>query len=941
MRKTYKYIVPVIVAVVWFGTAAATEKVDTDSLKAMPWGKRIELNRATSGAHSYTQEQIEKYPTADLRNSLTGIIPGLEVLETSGDIMPFGTSNVTSLSMNSNNATLISRNFSSILCIVDDVPVPFNQLLLDPNQIESITMLSDVADKATFGPLASSGALYIKTKYGRYNTPTRIHVDVESGVETVDRFPGWANGQQYAALNNYARSTTGYQTLYKNVDAYAANDPYSLQYPNVDYRSLMFRNTKPMTKIGVRVDGGTKTIGYNISINGTRDEGIYKVGPDNSFNKLNFLSRVSTKIGRYVEASVGFIGTLSFLRDNSSSFTSFRATPAIAFPLTLGVSGEADENDDLQGTTIYGVSRTFTNNPYAQLVEGGFSTTRSRNGMFNAAVDFDLSWLLSGLKSRTFVNLNTFYSGVVAKSNDYLAYYWDASLGGQTEISDHKGVKASGKSLGTTSTYQEMNFYEKLSYDYAKHGHALTLDATFYLSSSSQNRNSSNFERQQNLIMSGNYSFKERYVVEAVAQLAGSSRFSKANRYCWFPSVGAAWIASNENFLKESNWVDYLKVRAQAGIIGASDVFSTDYLYDADYSLSNGMRFGPVTSNLWFGNNYRTSKYTTINRMANPDLSWEKLHQVDVGVDARLFGHLSVGVNYFRIRRDGIIADITASIPDMRGWSGISVYDNYNSTLTQGGELALRYSGRAGDWRFSVGGSASYYTTKYERYFADTYAYADYQKRVGTSTDTYWGYVCTGKYTSQEQIDNGPTPLSAVKVGDLIYKDLNGDHIIDDKDTEAIGNTQPKLRYAVNINVAYRNFDLTVVGTGRASYQIAMTNDYFWNGWGDGNYSNFVLENWGGDYPRISYDKITSNFQGSTFWLRDGGFFKIQNVELGYNVPLKKGNAAHIGGLRVFARGANLLTISKIKDVDPEYINSGVSAYPLFRTFTAGVKLTF
>ena len=178
-----------------------------------------------------------------------------------------------------------------------------------------------------------------------------------------------------------------------------------------------------------------------------------------------------------------------------------------------------------------------------------------------------------------------------------------------------------------------------------------------------------------------------------------------------------------------------------------------------------------------------------------------------------------------------------------------------------------------------------------------------------------------------------------MQVGDLKYADLNDDGLIDSNDTRVIGNTTPKVNYSVSINLRYRNFDLTIVGTGRAGFDTALTNSWYWNGWGTDNYSTFVRDNIGGDYPRLAYVKSNNNFQNSSFWLRDGGYFKIQNVELGYNLRFRSQSV--FKGLRVFLRGANLCTISGIKDVDPENINSGVTEYPLYRTFTAGFKLSF
>ena len=253
--------------------------------------------------------------------------------------------------------------------------------------------------------------------------------------------------------------------------------------------------------------------------------------------------------------------------------------------------------------------------------------------------------------------------------------------------------------------------------------------------------------------------------------------------------------------------------------------------------------------------------------------------------------------------------------------------------------MALYWSDRVGELRYSVGGWVAFNRGKYLRYNENVNY--DYQRVTGTAVGSYRGYVCLGKFASQEEIDTSPRQLfdDRTQIGDLKYADLNDDGLIDSNDQRVVGNTSPKADYAVSIDLHYRNFDLSVVGTGRAGFDTALTNAYFWNGWGTDGISTFVRDNIGGDYPRLSYVKATNNFQASDFWLRKGGFFKIQNIELGYN--LRFGKRSAVKGMRVFVRGANLWTISGIEEVDPENIDAGVTTYPLYRTFTAGFKLTF
>ena len=266
---------------------------------------------------------------------------------------------------------------------------------------------------------------------------------------------------------------------------------------------------------------------------------------------------------------------------------------------------------------------------------------------------------------------------------------------------------------------------------------------------------------------------------------------------------------------------------------------------------------------------------------------------------------------------------------------------NYNKIKYFGVETGLQYTDRIGEFRFSIGGNATYQNSKILKYDEPNFRY-DYQTRLGAPLDSYWGQTYVGKFATDAETKEIPQIYDEVLLaGDLKYQDKNSDGVVDDNDQSEIGNVTPRLIYALNIRLNFRNIELTAIGNGRAFYDIPMTNKYFWNGWGDNNYSDFSKDNINGAYPRMTYYKVNNNFVGSNFWLRDGGYFKIQNIELAYNVPVRPGNIISSRGIRLYVRGANLWTFSKIKDVDPESINSGVTVYPLFKTFSAGVKLTF
>jgi hypothetical protein len=266
---------------------------------------------------------------------------------------------------------------------------------------------------------------------------------------------------------------------------------------------------------------------------------------------------------------------------------------------------------------------------------------------------------------------------------------------------------------------------------------------------------------------------------------------------------------------------------------------------------------------------------------------------------------------------------------------------NFNKIRYYGVESGISYSDRIGNLKFMLGGNATIKNSKYIRFDEPAYRYA-YQFHVGTSTDTYWGQTFLGKFASDGETKAVPQLFDEeLHAGDLKYKDLNSDGFVDDNDRSPRGHTSPRLLYSLQLQLSAYNFDLTLVGTGRAFYDIPLTNRYFWNGWGNNTYSDFVKENVGGAYPRLTYNKVNNNFIASDFWLVKGGFFKLQNAELAYNIRINRSNLTGVRAARLFVRGANLLTFTNVKDIEPESMDSGVEDYPLFRTFTGGVKLTF
>lgn len=300
MKKIY-FILCIFLAA---SVAAAAQQKDT---LAMSFARDIPSELSTGAGRCVSPESLESSVTSDLRNRLTALVPGLEVKENGGSMFSAATGGLNNYALGSGAYSFYLKGFSTMYCIVDDVPLPFNQLLLDPNQIESVTVLGDALDKAKYGPIASYGAISIRTRKGSYNSPLRINVDVESGVSMISGLPEWVDGKNYALLNNQARTEAGLTPLYTSsmLEEFEKMDPNSLTAPNVDYKSLMLRQVYPTSRISFDASAGSRNLRFNISANAVHTGDIVRTeGQD--YNKLNLSASISARLGQYVEATAGF-----------------------------------------------------------------------------------------------------------------------------------------------------------------------------------------------------------------------------------------------------------------------------------------------------------------------------------------------------------------------------------------------------------------------------------------------------------------------------------------------------------------------------------------------------------------------------------------------------------------------------------------------------------
>ncbi|MEI7423289.1 MAG: SusC/RagA family TonB-linked outer membrane protein [Prolixibacteraceae bacterium] len=923
----------------------------------------LKKRNITGSSKVLSGNDLDKYPSTDLRNSLTGLYSGLDVVER------YGTTGMSAEEKLGNFGAMEKVNLymrgRSPIFIIDDVPTDITEMQLDPQEIESATILKDIVAKTMFGPQAADGAIFIKTKRGKKHERI-LNVNAEYGISQIDRFPGFVSGSEYATLNNLARKNSGLTPNYTDnaISKFALNNPYDMYFPSSNFRELMLKNQKSFRRANVSSQGGNDVVQYYANLAYDGDGDIYKIGKHSSFDRISTRANLDIRINELIKVQFDFYGGFStrsspnygydadYGVDNTNDATldiyeldrlldDITSIPPIAFPIYAN-------NDPSLKKPWYGVSSsTFTNNPVGRLVNNGYYNETGRSGNTSLNLYYDLKNFLPGLKSKTFVGFQAYNLLRIGKEEDYIAYFTTPALttAGKDTIlltKSHDGVDMPGQAKLHDYYYQRFGVYQTFSYDKSVGDHNLQSSLTYYISKTSLN-GIEEPRRQQNGVVSGIYTYKDKLSVHGVANYAGTYSFAKGKRYALFPAIGVGWVVSEEKFMSKYQFVDFLKVRAEIGSVGY-EANTAPYYYNSVITYNtSGTKFGPAPTGYWFGSAEDKTQYQTYpSRTGNPDITWETRKEMSAGIEAILFKRkLSVEVNYYNNLRDGMITQLSNVLPYTAGLSGAKPYFNYNKTRYMGIESSIQYSDKIGKLGLSIGGNATTQKSEIVKLDEPNYRFP-YQSKVGQSANAYYGQTYIGKFETDADALVIPQLYDAVlHAGDLKYKDMNGDGVVDDNDISNIGNTSPKLFYSVNTTLSYKGFDFTLIGTGRAFFDIAMTNKYFWNGWGDNTYSNFVKNNIGGVYPRLTYNKVENNFKASNFWLTKGGFFKIQNVEFAYTLPQKTANTMGAKGMRVFVRGANLLTLTKIKDVDPESIGSGIDSYPLFKTFTTGLKITF
>ncbi len=877
---------------------------------------------------------LERFNDPLLSNTLQGQGMGLIAQNTTGGLA-------------GNSATLRIRGLSrggsdGILTIVDGIERPIDDI--NATAIESVTLLKDATAKILYGSRAANGVLMITTKRGEaFKRVLRTKVDYAVGQPV--RMPEFLNSYEYASLYNEARENDGLDPLYsaEDLEAYKNSEgPNDLLYPDVDYYDYFLRSHTNSTKVTSEFSGGNQNAQYAVNLGYLGYKGLQSQGEEPRQDRFNIRGNLDASISENISAFMDLAAIIDFWKtggyDHSSTFSALSSHRPNEYPLYIGESNIASSD---RGVPAFGASQTYKSNLLGELAYGGDRTDNFVNAQMSTGLDFDLNKITEGLSARAFVTFDQFFFGretIAPRAPTYMpqvGYSTSNQPNDTTFVMMQKEVIDKNYNVSNVVTYRRIGYSGQLDYDKTIGNSQLNSTVGYFYFNLEQTGYSQNV-KNSNLYWRNNYAVNDKYIAEMDLALMGSNRFEEGNKSFLSYAFGAGWILSEEDFLKDASAIDYLKAKASFGVLGY-DAQTSYFLYENRYSDGSTVNFGEP-------GNLSGSTITNIDMIGNPGLEWERAREINVGLEGLMLDtRLAFEFNYFNTYRSKKISKVGSEYSAVYG--GLYPYINFGETAMNGFEGEVSWMDNIGDFQYRVG--ANFVYSKNKQVVADALDYEEeYRRTEGLPSDVIMGYRYLGLYGKDVALAGAPhQTFGEYQEGDMAYADLNNDGIVNTLDAEEIGNSFPRLSMGVNLDLKYKNWGLYAQGAANLNYMNAYTNAYYRNA-GEGKYSELALDRYHavnnptGDQPRLSTQDLVNNTVTSAFWYRDASFFRLRTLELSYTfneIPLSIAQK-----VKLYATCNNAFVISKEKDgMDVEVPNSGVTNYPLFRTFTAGVSVNF
>ena len=849
----------------------------------------------------------------------------------------------------------------SPLLILDGVEIT-NQMLnnIPPETIESFSVLKDATATALYGSRGANGVMIITTKNGRDSEKMTINLRAEFGASAPTRVPKVADGITYMETFNEARTTRGEKPYYSNEKIMGTKlglDPYV--YPNVDWYDMLFKDCTFNQNFNFNMTGGAKKIDYFLNASVYNENGIMRKPEASKFDtninaqKYLFQANVSADATKTTRVSLKMNTQLHYRHAPIQSVSDLFAYAMTGMPCEFPATLPGEESDTFVrfGTNNAWNSGFFTN-PYAQLCRGYGDQFR---GHFTSAltVNQNLDFITKGLSATGMATFyNRVYSAVYRSFTPFMYQLTDYNIDeagnySYTSNSTNTGTTYLGTKRGKDG-YRELAFQAKI--DYARTFGKHDVGATIVYMQKERNMNISDEQeyaalpyRQQGLAGRVTYGFDKRYLFEANFGYNGSENFAAGKRFGFFPSVAVGWVISNEPFWKGiKEQVNLFKLRASYGLVG-NDVISKDYADRFPYLTTVDMGQG---YDVYIGNNFERKYGPILSVYGNPNATWEESRKLDIGVEIGLFDSLNIIFDWFKEKRSGIFMQRT-SLPSTFGMSGITPWANIGKVDNSGVDISVDYNKAfSKDLILSLRGTFTYAHNEIVEMDEPKYKWA-YQYKAGHPINSIQCLIAEGLFRDEEEIASSPSQdiyatTYPIRPGDVKYRDLNDDKIIDDNDMCWTGNpTVPEIIYGFGFSLKYKGFDCSAFFQGQGKVSILMYNYHPFATAatpGSGLMQWIADEHWSEDdpnpkalYPRLSPLWNNNNTKASTLYVRNGKMLRLKTAEIGYTY--KK--------MRVYVSGTNLLTFAPFKYWDPEKGSGNGLGYPLQRTYNLGFQFNF
>lgn len=891
--------------------------------------KKVNLTGAISAINA---SELAKRQVGQSSILLQGVAPGVTVTQRSGQ-------------PGSDGGSIRIRGIGTLsdanpLVLVDGVEMSINNI--DPNLIENISILKDAASASIYGSRAANGVVLVTTKRADSTKPSFTYNGYIGWQDPTD-LPDKVNAMDHMIMLDEANTNVGntpqYQDLIKDYQAYAQTNPD--YYPDTDWQKEMLRTGFTQNHF-LSASAGNDKLKVLASLAYYNQKGnLYSTG----FERYSFRINADMKVSKTLTLKLD-----AFLRHNQSTnpVAATSSTPGSIGTIFFQMNRLPPNIPGIFSNGLYGEGAT-NYNPIAWVRDGGSERKTTPNALININAIFKpVEWITVDFQFSPYyimAHTKTYMKAVDLYNPDGTFKITHPAKTSLTERQDKTLNKTLKTTLLVEQSYKEHNAKlllgfsrEDMSNDWFSAYREVFIFPEYEKLNAGGDINKDNSGSGtgwalQSFFGRFNYDYKGKYLFEANGRYDGTSRFIEDNRYSFFPSLSVGWRVSEESFMaKTEDWLSNLKLRASWGKLGNQNI-AGNYPYSSNISITNNYSFGGAIVN-----------GARLRDMANADLKWEATEMWNVGLDMTLFQKLNITADWYSRETTGIL--LTLDIPGIVGMN--APYQNAGVVTNKGWEIGLSYKDRVGDLKYDVSFNLSDVKNKVVDLKGITQTTLT-QSREGYPINSIYGHVALGLFKDDADVANSPKQQFGVTApGDIKYKDLNGDDIINADDQEIIGSSIPRYTYSFNINLNYKKIDFSMFwqGVGKADgYLNSSAIMPFYNGGTvqEQHKDRWTVENQNlnATFPRLTMG-IANNQRNSTWWMKDASYLRLKNINLGYNFSGGWLDKCGVSNVRLYLAGENLLSIDKFWDgFDPEAPVGSGSYYPQLKTYTIGLNVQF